>query len=112
MLSDTESFKIERNSLSIEVRTIEQASITTTNEFVGDSTDNNATFTFKPITPISVVSGRIEIKTPIWASQYLRKQIIVSYAMSDLSCISENFSKMSQKVSDGTITLEYEEYLG
>ena len=68
MLSDTESFKIERNSLSIEVRTIEQASITTTNEFVGDSTDNNATFTFTPITPISAVSGRIEIKTPIWAS--------------------------------------------
>ena len=110
-LSDTESFVIEKNSFTVEVKTMEEASITTSNGFVGESTDNVATFTFTPITPISSVSGKIEIETPVWASQYLRKKFDISYAVGD-DCTSEQFTLMTQTVTDAVISLNYEGYLG
>ena len=54
-------FIIASGSFSIVVRELKDSSIATTNTVVGENTDNQATFRFTPITPISTESGRIEI---------------------------------------------------
>ena len=90
-----------------------EASIITSNGFVGQSTDNVAIFTFTPVIQISTESGRIEIETPVWASQYTRKKIVEnSYPMSEEACTSDQFTSLTQTVSDAIITIDYEGYNG
>ena len=61
------------------MKTIEEASLTTSNQIVGESLKNLATLTFTPVAPISVASGKIEIEAPVWAAQYLDGEFVDQY---------------------------------
>ena len=86
IISIQNDFFIDHDEFKITVGIMEEGSHTTSDLYVGRTTDNVATFTFTPIAPISAETGRFEIESPVWVKQYQDGQVANLYPFGAVSC--------------------------
>jgi hypothetical protein len=89
-------------------------SIITTNQYVGESSDNSVNFKFTPVTPLSYEQGSFVIEAPVWATQFdsLSGEMIEMYPFMGLEpCTARQFNELTSEVVGSILTINYTNYL-
>ena len=88
--------------------------ITTSSQYVGETSNNSVNFTFTPVTPISYEKGSFVIEAPVWASQFdsLSGEMIEMSPLLGLEpCSASQFNTLTSEVVGSILTINYTYYL-